>query len=275
MKIMHRISFNTHRHPALLSRLQEIGLKYTDIKFLGKGGNFISFEIFESDPRWINVHKRLKRESVVNRVETFFTDEEIIKSEWLRLVPTFEQGYPQPKNTWVDELPTYENICRQCGTYDQKSSFILKDEPYLHNKQFMVLIWTYAIFCDNSVFDEFEAHSFYGYRAWDAIVQKTGLSSQKIHQLFIPQIAEPGLVDVGLRYQTCSTCGKRKYYPHVRGVMSINRGAIDPKLDFSLTNEWFGSGGFAYREILVSNRVASLIIEKKWQGARLKVVTLT
>lgn len=57
MKIMHRISFNTHRHPAFLSRLQEIGLKYTDIKLPGKGGNLIeclliSFENSKSTLRF-------------------------------------------------------------------------------------------------------------------------------------------------------------------------------------------------------------------------------
>lgn len=45
-------------------------------------------------------------------------------------------------------------------------------------------------------------------------------------------------------------------------------------VDFVRTDEWFGSGLIAFREILVSNRVARLILDKGWQGVRMKGVEL-
>ncbi len=42
--------------------------------------------------------------------------------------------------------------------------------------------------------------------------------------------------------------------------------------DCPLTNEWFAGGGF--REILISNRFARLIINEGWKGVRLKPVKL-
>jgi hypothetical protein len=56
--------------------------------------------------------------------------------------------------------------------------------------------------------------------------------------------------------------------------MHITDNALDSKLDFQLTAEWFGSGHMAYRETIVSNKVAKLILEHKLKGVTFKVVEL-
>ena len=46
-------------------------------------------------------------------------------------------------------------------------------------------------------------------------------------------------------------------------------------MDVAVTDEWFGSGArLGYREILISNRFARLILERGWRGVALKPVTL-
>jgi hypothetical protein len=56
--------------------------------------------------------------------------------------------------------------------------------------------------------------------------------------------------------------------------MYLKRSSIDTDTDFIKTNEWFGSGYVAYHDILISNRVAQLILDMAWKGVHLKVVEL-
>jgi hypothetical protein len=60
----------------------------------------------------------------------------------------------------------------------------------------------------------------------------------------------------------------------MRGAMYLKRDALVPDVDVMQTYEWFGSGHSAYREILVSNRLARIILDEGWKGVALKVVEL-
>jgi hypothetical protein len=52
----------------------------------------------------------------------------------------------------------------------------------------------------------------------------------------------------------------------------LKQDALPSKLDIFQTYEWFGSGHNAFREVIISNRMAKLIIQNGWRGVRLKVV---
>jgi hypothetical protein len=56
--------------------------------------------------------------------------------------------------------------------------------------------------------------------------------------------------------------------------MRMRRGALPGNQDIVLSQEWFGSGRMAYREILASHRVAGLILNRGWKGVQMKVVEL-
>jgi hypothetical protein len=208
-------------------------------------------------------------------VNTVFAEEEILNADWVRLVPTFEQGYPQPKETWITNPTNYGEHCPQCGIFRQTTNFRLRTEPNLVKNDFMSLYWTYALFCTPEVLGELQAHKIQGYEIWDAIIHKTGVPSKKVFQLFIPSIVKPGLVQAkDLMKETCSSCNVTRYYPHKRGILYLEREALSPNVDIVQTYEWFGSGYAAYREILVSNKFARLIIDKGWKGVALKVIEL-
>jgi hypothetical protein len=272
MKIWHRIGFSDK--DAVDPILDAIGIKYK--KWPLPGGFYgITFDIAESDHRWEQVAELVKMKGASDIVQTVFSKKELLSAEWVRLIPVFEQGYPQPEETWVTNPINYEEHCPQCGTFRQTGSFRLKKEPNLGKKDFMSLYWTYALFCTPRVLSELEAHEIQGYEVWDAIIHKTGTPSEKVSQLFIPHLANPGLVRVeNLKRETCSLCHVTKYYPHMRGVMYLKRDALVSDVDIMQTHEWFGSGHAAYREILVSNKLVKLIIDKDWKGVALKVVEL-
>jgi hypothetical protein len=280
MDIKHRISVNS-KEADFLAAIAKMGVEYKLIQLPGNGGNFITILILESDPRWNSVVELVKTQKSFevygegDLFETIFSEYEIRKAAWLRFISTFEQGYPQPKPHWPIKQLSYEIICPKCAIYKQTKPMRLAKEPNLGKKSFMSLIWAGEIFCTPEVILKLEEIQSKGYEVWDATIHKTGNPSEKVRQLYIPGIASPGvIIDDNLERKICPVCGIIKYYLHVKGKMYLKREALLPDTDFMLSHEWFGYGLLAWREILVSNRIASLILDKGWSGVRFKVVEL-
>jgi len=273
MEHYHRVGINSKIDKGFLSIIEERGIPFKSIELPGGISSLIVFEIYESDPNWEIVSRFIKSTNASDMHETIFSTEEIRNAEWLRLIPTFEQGYPQPKLHWPIKQLSYEIICPKCCIYQQTNSMRMAKEPSLRTKSFMTFIWTRDAFCTPEVIQGLEKIQAKGYEVWDAVIHKTGKPSERVHQLYIPGIASPGIIiDDNLERKICPVCGTTKYYPHVRGKTYLKGEALLPDTDFMLTQEWFGHGLLAWREILVSNRVASLILNKGWQGVRFKVV---
>lgn len=275
MEIWHRVGFNGDSQPDFKEAIERLGIEYKTSSLPHHRIGLVYFDITESNSHWSDIQGLIQAYGASDVYQTVFDNTEILEAQWLRLIPTFEHGYPQPEDTWVTNPINYADHCPECGTFRQVSSFQLKKEPNLGKHDFMTLIWGSALFCTPKVLKELEAHHIQGYEVWKAIIHQTDLPSQKVSQLFIPTVAKPGLVRVDdLKREYCSTCHTTKYYPHMKGIMYLKREAIVPGVDFLESHEWFGDGHAAYREILVSNKVARLILEKGWQGVALKVVEL-
>jgi hypothetical protein len=272
MKILHRITFG-HKD-GVDATIENMHIEHKKSSLPG-GGYLIHIDIDESNPQWSQLAVLVRQKNALDVCDTTFAPKEILSAQWTRLIPVFQQGYPQPEETWVTNPPNYEDHCPECGTFRQTASFRLKKDPNLGKKDFVSLYWTYALFSTPQVFNELESHGIRGYGMWDAIILGSDTPSKKVSQLYIPTIANPGLVRVGdLKRETCSSCNVTKYYPHTRGVMYLNRDVLIPDVDIMQTYEWFGSGHAAYREVLVSNRLARLLLDRGWKGVALKAVEL-
>lgn len=275
MDIWHRISFNASIKPDFFNTVKNYGIIKKTINLPGRGGIMVYIDIKETDPYWEDVNEFIRTYGASDIKDTFFTEKEIRSAKWLRLISTFEQGYPQPRAQWPIKQKSFEIICPNCAIYKQINPLRLTKEPSLGKKTFMSLIWTKEIFCKPEVFTEFSRIQATDFEVWDAIIDKTDEPSKIVKQLFIPNITPPGFVaDQDLVRKKCPSCGITKYYPHLKGIMYFQKGASWPHVDFLLTHEWFGHGLLSWREILVSNRVANLILDKGWQGVRFKVVEL-
>ncbi len=277
MHILHRIAFNADIKPEFKVALDKMSIKYRIAPLPNNIIGLVYFDITESDPRWIQVKELIETKGASDIYDTIFGKEEILSAEWLRLIPTFEQGYPQPKATWVTNPINYEGKCPQCGAgYRQVAPFRLAKEPRLGKHDFLCLYWTYTVFCTPRVLEALRTHNIQGYEVWEALLHKTGQPSRVVSQLVFPHIAAPGLLDKDtLQPETCPQCGLTKYGYHKRGYMHFTREALRGDVDILQTHEWFGSGGYGgHREILISHRLAKLILEEGWRGVRLKPLTL-
>jgi hypothetical protein len=275
MEIRHRISINSKKDFEIMQIVTKYAIEHKTVETPGGSSKLITFIIDESDQRWPTVSELVSTKGAVDMAETFFSDDEIRKADWLRLISTFEQGYPQPKPHWPLKQLSYEILCPECAIYKQTNPMRLAKEPSLRKKSFMSLFWTTEILCTPEVLKGLSGIQARGYEDWDAVIHKNGIPSKNVRQVYVPGISSPGvIIDESLKRKSCDACGTTRYYPHLKGKMFIKKDALPPNIDFVLSNEWFGHGLLSWREIFVSNRVARLVLDKGWQGVRFKVVEL-
>ncbi|MFN8414377.1 MAG: hypothetical protein U0Z26_18495 [Anaerolineales bacterium] len=252
-----------------------MGVEYKSMDIPGEKSSLIFFDMYESNNLWPEIADLISIYKPTDIVDTFFSDEEIKNATWLRLVPSFEQGYPEPKPQWPIKQETHELICKKCAIRRQTGSFRISKEPKLKDNFFMTLVSCGEIFAVPEVFKEFSKNSFSGYEASDVLNHKTGLPSPMIKQIQILDFANPGLIeDENTQFVDCENCSTRKYLSHMRGMMQVRKKAFTGQSDFLLSHEWFGSGLIAYHECFISNRVGRLILNNKWKGVRLKPVKI-
>ncbi len=228
MEIIHRISFNAKRSPAFVEELDRIGiLEEQDIDTETQA--LLVIEFSESDPRWNKIHYMKQQDGGLHTVQTIFTDDEISASEVVRLYITHQEGYPQPKDTWVSTKPNYEVRCRVCGIYRQTEPFSIEAEPRLQSNGFMTLTWGSALFVSNQVIQTLVDENITGFQPWDVLIHNTGKPSENIQQLKLFEHTAPGLRDrEEIGYEVCEACGERKYFAHSRGAMRYQRDACQP-----------------------------------------------
>jgi hypothetical protein len=274
MEIWHRVALNTSKQ-IFADTVRNLGIPHQLKDLPSHPNGFMYFDIKESDAHWSKVAGLISEFGASDVCDTFFDDDEIRKAEWVRLISAFEQGYPQPKSNWPLKQLSYENICQKCGIYDQIASLRLQKEPHLGKKSFMSLIAVGEILCTSEVISALRDIHANGFDAWNVKIHKTDVNSTVVQQLYIPGIMSSAIVvDNSHNRVTCPICNTTKYYSHMNGSMRIKSEALLKKLDFMKTSEWFGSGLIAFREILISNRIACLILDQKWKGLRLKPVEL-
>ncbi len=208
--------------------------------------------------------------------ETTFSETEILSAEWVRLIPNYAVGYPEPRQTWVTQRQNYEGFCSHCGTFAKENEFTILKEPALKFREFMTLIWGSALFCKNDVIEKILLHGIRGFSTQDVFVKKTKSVSKIIKQILTDNKTNPGLIQgEELHPELCGFCAQTKYFNHLRGIMHYDRKTIDPSMDIIEINEWFGGGTKrAFREMLISHKFAKLIVDQGWRGVRMKVVQL-
>lgn len=281
MDLTHRIGMNIEDEK-YITRLQNMkGIELSLNPTVGGRYVLVVVSIDESNPNWqevvdiAKIHKEFESYGMGDFFETYFTDAEIRKAAWSRLIPTFEQGYSQPEAEFPIVQSSYELFCNHCVQHRQIDSMRFKKEPHMGRKSFMTQIANGEIHCTPNVFEKLAQIHATGYKPWNCVIHKTGVPLEKVKQLYVTEEAKPGMIPYeGLTKIICPVCGRPKYYSHKKGVMQIKKKAIISNVDFQRTAEWFGSGYIAFQEILVSNRIANLILDEGWQGVRLKVVEL-
>lgn len=276
MEINHRVSINGDADAGFYAEVKRLGIEHIISPLPGHAVGVVTFQIAESDPRWGAIQQMIEYYGAADFTGTSFSTEEIVNSEWNRLVPLHEWGYPQPEKNMQWKQLAYNQMCPACGVgHTQVAPFHLAKEPRLGKYHFFTLLWTYTLFCKREVVDTLIKNDITGYEVWEAVFHKSNQPSTLVAQLILSEISAPGLFEGDKnRPEKCSACGITKYGHHRRGKLRYSKDALR-SADFQLTNEWFGSGGHSgFREMIVSNRLARLILAQGWRGVALKPIEL-
>lgn len=210
-------------------------------------------------------------------LNTFFTDEERLSAEWCILRGAGVLKPSEPSGGYWSSV-YYKGKCSACGSgWTQIAPFHLAKEPNVGRNAFASFGSAYELFAIDEVFRTFKAEGIRGVDSEPILVGKDKHPAGTVKQLLVKNVSEPAIADdlvehEHYRWSDCPGCGRKWHLFYSRGMLPLRRSALRSDVDFQMTNEWFGSGRAARREILVSRPVVQLILEKKWKGAELSPV---
>lgn len=227
------------------------------------------FIVDESDPAWPGIKRRLGIGSTYIRTE--FTQDEIARAEWSIAWASHSIGSFVPEEKWWCDL-YYVDRCKHCGSgWRQTAPFRIRKEPKLGKSVFADFGSAFELFCAPVVLKAFKEHGVRGFETQPLILNKKGCFSELLMQLVVTGVANPAIADELVEHERysqtdCPVCGRTWHAHYTRGQLPLRKSALNPKVDFQLTDEWFGNGRTARREILFSRRVVNLVLENAWQG---------
>ena len=211
--------------------------------------------------------------------------------KWFEIGTTSHLGYPQPEGSYAEFVYETNGYCKTCGMVGrQKAPFSFRSEPKSHRSHFIQLNWVFdEIFIRPQVRTIFESESISGITYGVALHHKSNKALIELEQLKIETVIGPGLLNDDLSIVTCKPdneepylpsirknephCGRVKYHFPKEGL-TMNRFSLEKAPDFVKTSEWFGSGGRAFKAILISERVAEIIKRHSLRGIYLNEVRL-
>lgn len=210
-------------------------------------------------------------------VNTFFSDAERLAAEWCILRGAGLIRPIEPVGGYGSR-EYYKGRCSACGSgWTEIAPFHVAKEPKLGRNAFGSFGSAYELFAIDEVFRTFESEGIRGVDSWPILVGKDRHPGAGVRQLLVKNVAAPALAEELVEHERfrssgCSACGPISYLFCSRGMLPLRRSALRSDVDFQMTNEWFGSGRAARREILVSRRVVEVILANKWRGAELSPV---
>ncbi len=278
MRVMHRIGYGAHDD--IEDRLISIGVCFQEVQGRAVSGSLLTFEISESDAQWPAVVELLRTRPAYNFVWTEYTRQEVLAAEWLIMAGARIVGSPQPEKANGWRAVSLEGGCTECGVgASQKAPFRVAREPRMGKHAFATLGNGWGLFCIPDVCAAFQAGGIRGFELWPVLVHRTSAPIETLWQLYVPDVAKPALVEEmaereRFASEACPVCGHVRYTFYNRGMLPLRRISLARDVDLQLTHEWFGTMHAARRGLLVSHRVARLVIERGWTGLVLWPVQL-
>jgi hypothetical protein len=257
MKIIHRVTKKLDA--SMQKQLRELGFE-VDI-------GLATILVNETHPSWPKLQSLMDEWGVTSLPETKFTQRELAGADYLDMGPTWHHTYPLPNDEFEYVYQTYDasRYCKDCHLgLRQQAPFRIKGEPKWGSKHILQLNW---------VFDEFfvlpevweRVFQPFGIGCWPVLKHRTGEELKTVVQLRIDAVSPAPLVIPAAHPRIfCPACGNPKYHPQLVGFYPPFTQPVDQ--DLVWTQEYFGSGGRAFRGVIVSAALYRAIRDAKLKG---------
>lgn len=268
MDIIHRVTMGEEELAQLAERMDDIVLRPVDY---GAPWDLVPFEFKESDPEWPRLRPVLEEIGAVDIVWTEFTEAELLAADYLTVNAKRPSGYPQPEVThqgWLERTYDLSAYDEQTGVgARQIRPFRFKREPRWGTKDVHELNWVMdELFVRPEVWqDVFEP---FGVGCRPVVRHSSGEELETVVQLDIRETATAPLRHGGLTVDAVTASGIPKYEFWLRGYFPPF--AAPQNADLFKTQDWFGSGGQAYRPIIASAELFRAIRERGLRGFRFR-----
>jgi hypothetical protein len=216
---------------------------------------------------------------------------------WYQVGATSHTGYPQPEVGYAAVTYDASGYCPRCGIGAvQRRPFRFRADPKTSRRRFIQLNWVFdELFVPPDVFTTLEREGITGIGVGPVLDHRTSQPLQSVQQLLVLTILPPALIADGLKIVTCRPnneepplpvglhgsprhpedtpfCGRAKY--HMPSRLRLRRNAFAEVPDVVKSHEWFGSGGRAFRALLVTDAVMRLVQALQWRGLWFEPVEL-
>lgn len=303
MRLRHHIK--DHNKPEFTAALDKLRIRYKSTSIGGTGQVVASdcFDLFvyDDDPKWPMLRDLAAELGVRVWHSPVFSSDDVASAPWLLAHATADLGYPQPENDFGYLSATFDtsNCCERCCIGKvQVRPFRLCAEPKSKRAHFFAPQWEHQVlFARHEVREVFEAEGVSGPQYLVPVKHRTGAPLESIVQILPTTTLQGGLIAAVQEQVTCSPddkemrsvvtiterrgmgsysfCGRTKYHvPSRLRLIHYSRAAFVRAPDIVLSAEWYGSGGAASQQVIVSNKVARLVLANKWNGLELEPIEL-
>ena len=262
MKIVHCVSKRLSDQQRELLAESGISIRSTGADSLV--GQIDTFEISEDHPIWDSVLESIIDSNAVDVIKTHFTVREREQSKY-HSVGARHLGYPMPDDDFGYRSNTYSDqvACWDCGISGDSIAPFRLDTRTKRKFEFFQLHWVYdELFVESGIGLALSEKLGLGYT--EVLDHETGTSWDEFVQMRIPDNVSVAHSLTGHGTSKCRTCGRLKYdivnpgyFPSVDAPMNGH---------IARTLEYFGSGGKAFRAIIVSAEFYHFVTKAKWKG---------
>jgi hypothetical protein len=269
MRIKHRYVFRSDNDNCGVKEF----LNLNSIKYkISSGIELISVEVFEDKNYWEELDRLMTNIRAVSQIERVFSKSELQNADWLTIRGNWRLGYPQPDDGFAYRETTYNNrnFCSKCGCgLEQKEEFHMIKQINWGNKNFLMLYWIEdELFVSNKVTEDFERHNISGITLMPVKKSKSDEEFSNIKQMKVNCILKKGLIldESEIKERTvCENCHEEKFVLKDNMELSFKKDLFENCPDIIKTYERFGTGLIAARKIIISRKVASIIIRNGWE----------
>jgi hypothetical protein len=283
MRVIHNIMFN--RSEPIADDLDAAGIRY-DVR-----DSLCFLHVYEDDPIWLSVKRMLEEYTDIPHTSgVVFSYQERLNAEylWLSIPISWRQGYPQPEDTYEEVTYDLSDHCPRCGIgREQIRPIRMKSEPKWEGKHLLQLNWIDdEYFVKPEVWQVMSEAGLTGVTPRPCVQDKTNKPLDKVVQVHVKNVLPEAYVSEAQYRVKCGEedplpnvkdlppCGRIKMSWDSRAPLRFRRSAFKDACDFMKTHEWYGWGAQAYRLVIVSHKVAELILKMTWKGVFLNPIEL-
>ena len=210
---------------------------------------------------------------------------------WFAIHALGHHGYPQPEDDWLTEC--FDETCIRCGRRGSQSAPLRIRKSKAAHSHVVQLNWLFDVFLASPpVLAVISGASLSGIESRPLVFHSTSAAVEERVQLTVQTVLEC-VETSALPTVTCHAnneesafenfggpkrysasdpyCGRIKFHPPTS--IALRAAALADAPDMFLSQEWFGSGGIAFRLTICSERLVDAFTAAHIRGVGFKQVS--